>query len=161
MRCGISVVDRHIDRADCGQCEVEHTPLVAGGGEDGDGVALGDAERDKTFGGGDHILVKFAGSDLHPLAGGGFAFRDHGILASARDASGKQGIDGFVVADLDGFARCGVLGEHGAFSFSRFLRYFRVFLLVMRAGAMQTVCPRYLPLAHLVYGKLRVRKSAL
>mgnify|MGYP000161110781 CR=1 FL=1 len=64
LRCGISVVDRHIDRADCGQCEVEHTPLVAGGGEDGDGVALGDAERDKTFGGGDHILVKFAGSDF-------------------------------------------------------------------------------------------------
>ena len=42
-----------------------------------------------------------------------------------------------------------------------FLRYFRVFLLVMRAGAIQTVCPRFLPLAHLVYGKLRVRKSAL
>ena len=161
LRCGISVVDRHIDRADCGQCEVEHTPLVAGGGEDGDGVAFGDAERDETFGGGDHILVKFAGSDLHPLAGGGFAFRDHGILASARDASGKQGIDGFVVADLDGFARCGVLGEHEAFSFSRFLRYFRVFLLVMRAGAMQTVCPRFLPLAHLAHSKLRDRKSAL
>ena len=95
------------------------------------------------------------------FAGGGFAFRDHGILASARDASGKQGVDGFVVADLDGFARCGVLGEHEAFSFSRFLRYSRVFLLVMRAGAMQTVCPRFLPLAHLAHSKLRGRKSAL
>ena len=36
----------------------------------------------------------------------------------------------------------GVLGEHEAFSFSRFLRYFRVFLLVMRAGAIQTVYVR-------------------
>ena len=53
------------------------------------------------------------------------------------------------------------VGEHEAFSFSRFLRCFRVFLLAMRAGAIQTVCPRFLPLAHLAHSKLRGRKSAL
>ena len=161
LRRGISVVDRHVHRADGGQCEVEHAPLVAGGGEDGDGIALVDAECDEAFCGGEHGIVEFAGSDLRPLAGGGFVFRDHGIFASARYASSKQGIDGFVVAHLNGFARGGVLGEHEAFSFSRFLRCFRVFLLVMRAGAIQTVCPRFLPLAHLAHSKLRGRKSAL
>ena len=90
LRRGIGVVDRHIDRSDCGQREVEHTPLVAGGGEDGDGVTLGDAERDEAFGGGDHVFVEFAGCHLGPLSGGGFALRDHGVLAGARDALGEQ-----------------------------------------------------------------------
>ena len=70
--------------------------------ENGDGIALVDAECDEAFCGGEHGIVEFAGSDLRPLAGGGFAFRDHGIFASARYASSKQGIDGFVVAHLNG-----------------------------------------------------------
>lgn len=53
LRRGISVVDRHVHRADGGQCEVEHAPLVAGGGEDGDGIALVDAECDEAFCGGE------------------------------------------------------------------------------------------------------------
>lgn len=49
LRRGIGVVDRHVHRADGGQCEVEHAPLVAGGGENGDGIALVDAECDEAF----------------------------------------------------------------------------------------------------------------
>ena len=161
LRRGIGVVDRHVHRADCGQREVEHTPFVTGGGENGDGIALVDAECDEAFRCGDHVIVEFAGGHLDPFARTGFTFRDDGAFSGAFDAFGEQGVDGFVVAYLNGSSRGGVLGEHEAFSFSRFLRYFRVFLLVMRAGAIQTVCPRFLPLAHLVYGKLRVRKSAL
>ena len=56
----------------------------------GHGVTLGDAERDEAFGGGDHVFVEFAGCHLGPLSGGGFALRDHGVLAGARDALGEQ-----------------------------------------------------------------------
>ena len=123
LRRGIGVVDRHIDRADRGQREIKHAPLVTGGGEEGDGVALGDAERDQAFGRGEHVLVEFAGRHLGPLARSGFAFRDHGVFAGALDAFGKQGVDGFVVAYFDGCARGRVLGEHEVFSFLAFPRF--------------------------------------
>lgn len=86
--------------------------------------------------------MEFAGGHLDPFARTGFTFRDDGAFSGAFDAFGEQGVDGFVVAYLNGSSRGGVLGEHEAFSFSRFLRYFRVFLLVMRAGAIQTVYVR-------------------
>ena len=111
LRGGIRVVDRHVHRADRGQCEVEHAPFPAGGGEDGDRVALADAEGDEAFGGGQHHAVEFAGGDLFPAAGTGFARGDDRVLAGAFDALGEQGVQGFVAADLDGSGG-GVFGEH-------------------------------------------------
>ena len=111
LRGGVRVIDRHVHRADRGQCEVEHTPFPAGGGEDGDRVALVDAEGDEAFGGGQHHAVEFAGGDLFPAAGAGFARGDDRVLAGAFDALGEQGVQGFVAADLDGSGG-GVFGEH-------------------------------------------------
>ena len=111
LRGGIRVVDRHVHRADRGQREVEYAPFPAGGGEDGDRVALADAEGDEAFGGGQHHAVEFAGGDLFPAAGSGFARGDDGVLAGAFDALGEQGVQGFVAADLDGSGG-GVFGEH-------------------------------------------------
>ena len=130
LRRGIGVVDRHVHRADCGQREVEHTPFVTGGGENGDGIALVDAECDEAFRCGDHVIVEFAGGHLDPFARTGFTFRDDGAFSGAFDAFGEQGVDGFVVAYLNGSSRGGVLGEHEAFSFSRFSALFpRIFCL--------------------------------
>ncbi len=119
LRCGVGVVDRHAYRADRRQREIEHAPFVTGRREDGHRVAFADAEGDQSLGGGDHIPVKFAGGDVGPLAGRGLAFRDHGVFAGAFEAFGEQGVDGFIVAYLDGRAWSRVLGEHGMFSFSR------------------------------------------
>ncbi len=102
LRGGVRVIDRHVHRADRGQCEVEHTPFPAGGGEDGDRVALADAEGDEALGGGQHHAVEFAGGDLFPAAGTGFARGDDGVFAGAFDALGEQGVQGFVAVDLDG-----------------------------------------------------------
>ena len=111
LRGGIRVIDRHVHRADRGQREVEHAPLPAGGGEDGDRVPLPDTEGDEALGGGQHHAMEFAGGDLLPTAGTGFARGDDRVLAGAFDALGEQGVQGFVAADLDGSGG-GVFGEH-------------------------------------------------
>ena len=125
LRGGVRVIDRHVHRADRGQCEVEHTPFPAGGGEDGDRVPLADAEGDEALGGGQHHAVEFAGGDLLPAAGAGFARGDDRVLAGAFDALGEQGVQGFVAADLDGSGG-GVFGEH--------MRSFMMVCCVVAAG---------------------------
>ena len=117
LRRGIRVVDRYAHGSDRGQGEVEHAPLVAGGREDGDRVPFADSERDQALGRGDHGLMEFAGGDVGPPSRSGLACRDDGVFAGTFDAFGEHGVDGFVVAYLNGSARGRVLGEHEAFSF--------------------------------------------
>ena len=109
---GIGVVDRHVHRADGGQCEIEDAPFEAGGGEQRHRVAFGDAQRDQAFRGGDDGCMEFAGGDVLPAAGTELLRRDHRVRAGAFDTPGEEGVDGLIVVQFDGDAGGGVFGEH-------------------------------------------------
>ena len=90
LRGGVSVVNRHAHRAHCSQREVEDAPFKAGGGEDSDRVAFGDAQSDETLGGRDHTLVEFAGGDVLPTPRADFLGCDYRVGTGAGQSVGEQ-----------------------------------------------------------------------
>ena len=90
LRGGVSVVNRHAHRAHCSQREVEDAPFKAGGGEDSDRVAFGDAQSDEPLGGRDHTLVEFAGGDVLPTPRADFLGCNYRVGTGAGQSVGEQ-----------------------------------------------------------------------